>query len=240
MQTACPWCSNSLVIEDAKVPVQAFMLRCPKCQGAMQVPGGSNPPASVAAAKQGPAPDGLDGLDGLNRAAATSSPPSPPAAPPPPASPTPVPSKNDDPDAERALVALEDQHLATIMFSVLSQAGYAIDILDNEEEKLRLLQQGDFSVVATSNTGPKLREGITVYQRMAHLSPESRRGTFLILLGDQFKTGDGTQAFVAAADLVANNAGAESVGGLLRGRLDERARVYRAFADAERARLRRR
>jgi len=199
----------------------------------MQVPGGPNPPASVAAAKQGPAPDGLDGL---NRAA----PASPPAAPPPPAPPTPIPSQNDDPDAERALVALEDQHLATTMFSVLSQAGYAIDALNNEEEKLRLLQQGDYSVVATSSTGPKLREGITVYQRMAHLSPESRRRTFLILLGDQFKTGDGTQAFVAAADLVANNAGAESVGVLLRGRLDERARVYRAFADAKRARVRRR
>ena len=142
MQTACPWCSNSLVIEDAKVPVQAFMLRCPKCQGAMQVPGGPNPPVSVTAAKQGPAPDGLDGL---KRAAATS----PPAAPPPPAPPTPVPSKNEDPDAERALVAIEDQHLATTMFSVLSQAGYAIDALDNEEEKLRLLQQGDYSVVVT-------------------------------------------------------------------------------------------
>ncbi len=233
MQTACPWCSNSLVIEDAKVPVQAFMLRCPKCQGAMQVPGGPNPSASVAAAKQGPAPDSLAGL---KRAAATS----PPAAPPPPAPPTPVPSKNDDPDAEPALVAIEDQHLATTMFSVLSQAGYAIDALDNEEEKLRLLQQGDYRVVVTSSTGPKLREGITVYQRMAHLSPESRRRTFLILLGEGFKTGDGTQAFVAAADLVVNTAGAENVGVLLRGRLDERARVYRAFADAERARVRRR
>jgi predicted Zn finger-like uncharacterized protein len=123
MQTACPWCSNPLVIEDAKVPPQAFMLRCPKCQGAMQVPGGANPPASVAAAKQGPAPDGL------KQAAA----PSPPAAPPPPAPPSPVPSKNRDPDAERALVALEDQHLAATMFSFLSQAGYAIDNMDNEE-----------------------------------------------------------------------------------------------------------
>ena len=230
MRTACPWCSNSLVIDDAKVPAQAFMLRCPKCQGAMQVPGGPNPPASVASAKQGPAPDGLK----------TAAPPSPPVAPPPPAPPTPVPAKNGDPDAARALVALEDQHLTTTMFSVLSEAGYAIDALDNEEEKLRLLQQGDYSVVATSSTGPKLREGITVYQRMAHLSPESRRRTFLILLGEGFKTGDGTQAFVAAADLVANTAGAENVGALLRGRLDERARVYRAFADAERARVRRR
>jgi len=148
----------------------------------MQVPGGANPPASVTAAKQGPAPDGL------KQAAA----PSPPAAPPPPAPPSPVPSKNHDPDAERALVALEDQHLAATMFSVLTQAGYAIDTLDNEEEKLRLLHQGDFSVVVTSDTGPKLREGITVYQRMAHLSPESRRRTFLVLLGEQFKTGDGS------------------------------------------------
>jgi len=190
----------------------------------MQVPGGPNPPASVAAAKQGPAPAGL------NRA----------AEPTPPAPPSPVPARNDDPNAERALVAFEDQHLAATMFSVLTQAGYAIDTLDDEEEKLRLLHQGDYRVVATSSAGPKLREGITVYQRMAHLSPESRRRTFLILLGDQFKTGDGTQAFVAAADLVTNNAGAESVGGLLRRRLDERARVYRAFEDAERARVRRR
>jgi len=225
MQTACPWCSNPLTVEDANVPAQAFLLRCPRCQGAMQVPGGANPPASVAAAKHGPAPDGLEPA----RARST---PAPPAAPPTGA------STRDD--AERALVALEDQHLAATIFSVLRQAGYAIDTLDNEEEKMRTLHQGDYAVVATSNTGPKLREGMTVYQRMAHLSPESRRRTFLILLGDQFKTGDGTQAFVAAADVVANNAGAESVGVLLRSRMDERARVYRAFADAERARLRRR
>lgn len=237
MQTACPWCSHPLVVEDANVPAQAFMLRCPKCQGAMQVPGGPNPPASVTAAQHGPTPDGL------NNAQAASAPaprPSPPAETPPSAPPAPSASGGDDSDAERALVALEDQHAAATLFAVLRQAGYAIDTLDDEGEKLRLLHQGDYKVVATSHTGPKLREGITLYQRMAHLSPESRRGTFLILLGDQFKTGDGTQAFVAAADLVANNAGAQSVGVLLRSRMDERSRVYRAFADAERARLRRR
>ena len=37
---------------------------------------------------------------------------------------------------------------------------------------------------------------------MSRLSPDSRRRVFLVLVGDDFKTGDGTQAWIAMADLV--------------------------------------
>ena len=33
---------------------------------------------------------------------------------------------------------------------------------------------------------------------MSRLSPDARRRVFLVLVGDEFKTGDGTQAFADA------------------------------------------
>ena len=39
MQTDCPQCSQKLVVEDDKVPAGPFMLRCPKCQKAIKLPG---------------------------------------------------------------------------------------------------------------------------------------------------------------------------------------------------------
>ena len=35
----------------------------------------------------------------------------------------------------------------------------------------------------------------SLYQRIMRLSPDQRRRIFVILVGDEFKSGDGTQAF---------------------------------------------
>ncbi|MGH9324888.1 MAG: zinc-ribbon domain-containing protein, partial [Vicinamibacteria bacterium] len=51
MQTNCPNCSNRLVVDDAKVPPTPFMLKCPKCQGMVKLPG-----RSAAAPAPAPAP----------------------------------------------------------------------------------------------------------------------------------------------------------------------------------------
>ncbi len=235
MQIACPWCSYPLVIEEAKIPPHTFRTRCPKCAGGIQLPGTDNP--GGAAAKYGPEPPGAS-PSGNGRAPTATDPPSAPTPAEAPRTTGFTPSSEQS--APAALVALEDAHLASAMTNLLKQQGYAPESLNPWQEKVRLLHQGDYELMVTARSGPVLEEGKTLYKRMDHLSPEARRRTFLILIGEEFQTGDGNQAFVAAADLVVHPSGLSDVGALLARRLEERARVYRAFNDAEARRARER
>jgi hypothetical protein len=67
------------------------------------------------------------------------------------------------------------------------------------------------------------------------LPPDSRRTVFLVLVGDEFKTGDGTQAFAAQADLVVGtDAAPNDVESVLLNTMAERTRLYQVFLDARR------
>ena len=54
-----------------------------------------------------------------------------------------------------------------------------------------------------------------------------------MLVGEEFKTGDGTQAFAAQADLVVGLDGGE-VDTILLNTMAERTRLYQVFLDARR------
>jgi len=235
MQIACPWCSYPLVIEDAKVPPQKFLTRCPKCTGAIQVPGTETP--DVAPAKHGPPPKNASAA-GNGNPPTHAAPPKKPAASAPHSTGAPTPQNGGL--EQRALVALQEGQWASTLASLLNEQGYDVESLNPWQEKVRLLHQGDYDVVVTAPSGPVLDDGKTLHRRMDHLSPEARRRTFLILVGDEFKTGDGNQAFVAAADLVVHPSELGNIGTFLPRRLEERARVYRAFDDAEKRRGRHR
>jgi hypothetical protein len=53
-------------------------------------------------------------------------------------------------------------------------------------------------------------------------------------VGDDFKTGDGVQAWVAMADLVINSRDAGKADSFLKNTLGEKQRLYQAFHDARR------
>jgi hypothetical protein len=77
-------------------------------------------------------------------------------------------------------------------------------------------------------------KGETVQQRVARLNPEGRRRVFFALVGDEFKTGDGTQAFAAMADLVLSGRDTANAEATLRNTMAERARLYQMFGEARR------
>jgi hypothetical protein len=60
----------------------------------------------------------------------------------------------------------------------------------------------------------------------------------VLLVGDEFHSGDGTQAYVCLADLVLHSREAAGADALLKGTLAERQRLYQAFHDAQRRRER--
>jgi hypothetical protein len=68
---------------------------------------------------------------------------------------------------------------------------------------------------------------------VVRLPPDARRNIFLVLVGDEFKTGDGTQAWVAQADLVIGR-DAGDVEPVLLNTMAERTRLFQAVQDARR------
>jgi hypothetical protein len=116
------------------------------------------------------------------------------------------------------------------MTLVLTRLGYQVDSLDDPAEALRLMEHAVYVVVVT-NRAPA-GKGETLYQRLNRLTPELRRRVFVILVGDDLRTGDGTQAFVLLADLVVNPKDAGAVDPALRNAVQERQRLFQPFFDA--------
>ena len=129
-------------------------------------------------------------------------------------------------------MAVPDRAVAGALTMPLTRLGHTIEMLDTPDEGGRLLEQGVYGVVITTRTAAVPGKGETLYQRVTRLNPDARRRIFLILVGDEVKTGDGTQAFVAQADFVVNPRDAGSVEGPLLNAMAERSRIYQAFLDA--------
>ena len=231
MQANCPKCANKIAIDDARVPDRAFSVKCPKCQTSVRFPG------KGAAAAAAPAP--------------VAAPPATPASAPP--------AERADAEADsraamraevmaqvrremasgdvarpasgRALVALSDRAQAGAITLPLSRQGYQVDTLDNPEEGSRLIEQGAYDLVVATCSAPAAGKE-SLYQRMSRLSPDARRRVFLVGVGDEFKTGDGTQAWIAMADLVVHPRDLGGADAVLSKTIEERARLYQVYLDA--------
>ena len=136
--------------------------------------------------------------------------------------------------AGRALVCLADRNLAGLVTLTLNRQGLAVDTLDDCDEGLRLLEQGVYVVLATTKATAPQGKPATLYQRLSRLNADARRRVFVVLLGDEFKTGDGTQAFAAMADLVVSARDVAGCDNVLRATMAERQRLFQAYLDARR------
>ncbi|MGH9459629.1 MAG: zinc-ribbon domain-containing protein [Vicinamibacteria bacterium] len=243
VQTNCPQCSQKLVVEDDKIPAGPFMLRCPKCQTTLKLPGKAGaaalPPSAPQMDAGSPLPPGnaSPSRPQSPEPASTMVPPSPP-----PAAPATRSEGASVGGNGRALVVLDHQADPSVQSAVgtlLQRNGYGIDSAMEVQQGVHLLERNSYAVVVTTSNGGSGRDKVSLYKRVAALAPEIRRNLFLVLLGNEFSSGDGTQAFSAMADLVLNP---KDVGGsedLLRSTLAERDRIYRSFLEAQ-ARLDRR
>lgn len=216
MQTNCPKCSNRLVLDDVKIPDTPFMLKCPKCQATVKLPGknGNGEAPQTAAAPAQPAPSQPEPPS--NSAIAPPAPPRPPSA----------------SQIGTALISVATGEQAESLGAMLGKLGFASEGLDPQlEEKILRLQQGEYAVVATARNG--VPEEKNLYRIVCALSPEIRRRVFLVLVGDEFKSGEGSQAFAVLADLVIHSNDAATGERLVARTMIERRRVYQTFWDAE-------
>ncbi len=234
MQANCPQCGHRLAVDDAKVPDKPFGVRCPKCQATVRFPGRPAAAAEAAPPVARPQPPAAAAL------------PPVPVEPPRDADVFPREDMRAQVMAQvrrelgsgegpgRALVVLPDRNLAAAVALALAHQGFAADTLDDSADALRLLEQGLYAAVATARVAAATPRSETLYQRVCRLSPDARRRILLVLVGDEFRSGDGTQAFVAQADLVVHTRDAGQADALLRHVHEERQHVYQAFLDARR------
>ncbi|PYQ25864.1 MAG: hypothetical protein DMF81_01115, partial [Acidobacteria bacterium] len=214
----CPQCAHRIVVDDARAPDRPFSVKCPKCQTVVRFPGRTAAAVAPAAAPAAAAPpagaaekaEASESLARLRREIGA----------------------GDRGAATQVLVAVPDRAVAGALTMPLTRLGHTIEMLDTPDEGGRLLEQGVYGVVITTRTAAVPGKGETLYQRVTRLNPDARRRIFLILVGDEVKTGDGTQAFVAQADFVVNPRAAGSVEGPLLNAMAERSRIYQAFLDA--------
>jgi predicted Zn finger-like uncharacterized protein len=205
VQTACPQCQTRIQIDDAKVPDKPFNIKCPKCGNVVKLAGRAVPAAAPDTSAPAFSEEAL-------RAAVNK----PLAAP-----------------GERAIVSFPDPSVAEAMSQTLHRLGYAVDVVPGEDAA-RLLDQGLFVVCATARVAAAAGKGESLYQRITRSSPEFRRHVFVILAGDEFKTGDGTQAWAVLADLVLGTRDVGLADNAIRTVMAERNRLYQVYIDAKR------
>jgi len=220
VQAPCPQCGNKILIDDAKVPDRPFQVKCPKCQTAVKFPGktpaaAAEAPAGEASGASAPSVGEMQAqmLAQLRREMSAG---------------------EGTAAAGRALVAVADKVVAGSILVALTRIGYQVDPLDEGMEGARLLEQGSYELVVTTRAGAGPGKPETLYQRLNRLNPEGRRRLFVVLVGDEFKSGDATQAFACLADVVINSKDVASADALIRGTVNEKSRLYQAFQDARR------
>jgi predicted Zn finger-like uncharacterized protein len=229
VQAQCSQCSARIQIDDSKVPDKPFKVKCPKCQAVITLPG-RTAEVAVPPAPQAGAPGGGNGSD-----APTPAPP--PAYVPPPPAPTAAAISRRERAAQSqndALIALPAGPAATALQAALVGLGYNVDAVDDVEEGVRLVEQGVYEVAVTARTPATPGAPETLAQRLLRLSSDARRRVFVILVGEEFRTADGTQAWVAQADLVVHPNDAARCDHLIRGTMQERKRLYQPMVDARR------
>ena len=138
------------------------------------------------------------------------------------------------PDGQNdALVALSGPAAAQVQVA-LEKIGYRVDVVEDVEEGARLLEQGVYELAATAREAAPAGRPPTLSQRILRLPPDARRRVFVVLVGDDFRSGDGTQAWAAQADLVLATADAHRCENLVRATIGERKRLYQPYLDARR------
>jgi len=212
VQSQCPQCATRIQVDDAKVPDKPFKVRCPKCQVMLSLPG-----RTAAAPPAAPAPVA----------------PAPPSPPPLPSAAALARRERLEASENDAIVALAGPAADPIREAV-GRLGFEVDTVEDVEEGARLLEQGAYEMAVTSPGAAEPGRPETLAQRLLRLSPDARRRLFVVLVGEEFRSGDGTQAWASQADLVLHPQDAERAETLIRATLAERRRLYQPFLDARR------
>ena len=237
MQANCPQCSQKIAIDDAKVPDRPFSIRCPKCQNVVKLPGkggaeagpvaASPPPAAapapapvVSVSPEAPRPAAASEMTDEVRAQLMAQ------------LRKEMNTGGEAGGVEKALVVFPEAGQGAPIGQTLTRLGYSVETIEDFDEGARELEQGAYAIVATSRVAATPGKPESLYQRMLRLSPEARRRLFVVLVGDEFRSGDSTQGFATLADLVLHTRDAAAADGYIRAYQTARRRLFQPMEEA--------
>jgi hypothetical protein len=133
---------------------------------------------------------------------------------------------------EKALVVFPDPSQGAGISQTLARLGYGVETVEDFDEGARQLEQGAYAIVATARVGAQPGKPESLYQRMLRLSPEARRRVFVILVGEEFRSGDSTQGFATLSDLVLHTKDAPTADGYVKAYQAARKRLFQPMEEA--------
>jgi len=214
MELTCDACRATIQIPDERVPPNAtFRVTCPRCK------------QKIVASSRRPEPP-ADGKGGTLPAAHAAEVPSAAA-------------DTDDefpeeaaepahPGQHTALLCMDGADVRTHLKSALEGMGYAISMSTTPQHALHRLRFGHYHVIVLDETfGGTSPNPVARY--LATLTMTLRREMFVVLVGEQFKTGHHMQAFVNSVNLVLHPADLGQLATLVDGAVAEHERFYRVF-----------
>ena len=227
MQANCPQCAQRIVDRRrARSPTAPFSVKCPKCQTSVKFPGKARPAPRrrrARGARRWPRRP-RRGRRSPRRCAQADG-PAPPRD-----------GRAARGRRERALVALPDRAQARRDQPRPSPASAThVDTVDDAEDGGAADRAGRLRRGGHRARGRRPRARRASTSASAGSAPSARRRVFLVLVGDEFKTGDGTQAWAAMADLVVTSRDAAHGRQRHPHRHGRAQRLYQVFVDARSA-----
>jgi len=187
MQITCSSCSKDINIPDDKVPQgQAFNLTCPGCKTKMRVDQHLQPPEPEADDEGG---DALDTQSML------------------------VDEDFDDDDDEGIEIYDEHDKIALILdkknhdlwTTALTELEYKLQTAKSPEHAVHKLRFNQYHVVVFHEKfGDTILKSSSLYLYLRDMPMDTRRKTFVALVGDNFKTLDNMEALANSVNLVIN------------------------------------
>jgi len=215
MQITCSSCSRDINIPDDKVPQgQAFNLTCPGCKTKMRVDQHLKPPEPEPGFGEG-ASGALDTTSML------------------------VDEDFDDGDEE---IEIYDEHdkIALILdrknhdtwTTALTDLEYKLQSAKSPEHAVHKLKFNQYHVVAFHEKfGDTTQETSPLYEYIRDMPMDTRRKTFMAMVGENFKTLDNMEALANSVNLVINQKDMDQLETILKKSTGENDNFYKVYRE---------
>jgi len=209
MQVECPSCAREINIPDNKIPQgQAFNLNCPSCKNKMRVDQHIKPPES----------DPAESLDATSML---------------------VDQEFDDDDDE---IEIYDEHdkIAFILdrqnddlwTTALTELEYKLQRAKSPEHAVHKLRFNQYHVVVFHEKfGGTTLETSPLYEFIRDMPMDTRRKTFIALVGESFKTLDNMEALAYSVNLVINQKDLDQLETILKKSIGDNESFYKVYRE---------
>jgi len=208
MQVECPNCAKELNIPDSKIPQgQAFNLACPSCKTKMRVDHHLKPPE--------PDPGALDAASMI------------------------VDEEFED-DEEEIEIYDEHDQIALILdrknddlwTAALTELEYKLQRAKSPEHAVHKLRFNQYHVIAIHEKfGDTTLETSPLYEFIRDMSMNTRRKTFVALVGENFKTLDNMEALAYSVNLVINQKDLDQLETILKKSIGDNDNFYKVYRE---------